>query len=248
MLRKLEDRDNGLFINYKKGFNPIGSFKKKTIEITFDFAYDMSFGEGGRHRDHRSGGSHSRKKGEIFANTFQGKLSEFAVYNVLYKQFSMRKPDLDTYDLGEWDSCDFEINDKKVSVKSTKSYGNLLLLETKDWNNEGQYIPNIEKGHSDYDIFILVRINPYCEDILRGKRVLYSNACNKDELFNEICGQNWTYDIAGFATKEQLKYAISNKHIIRRKELLNGRIPMDADNYYIQSGDMIDIGDIKSYL
>lgn len=94
----------------------------------------MSFGGNGEHRNHRTGGTHQRKKGEIFANAFQGKLAECAIYNQFYNELDITEPDFETYGLGEWDDADFYINDFKISIKSTKSFGNLLLLETRDWN------------------------------------------------------------------------------------------------------------------
>jgi hypothetical protein len=247
-LNKLELRYDGVYINQKKEFNPLGTFKEQTIRKTLDFAYEMSFGDGGEHRNHRSGGTHVRKNGEIFANTFQGKLSEFAVYNQLYKDFVLEKPDLSTYGLGKWDDWDFVINGMKASIKSTKSFGNLLLLETKDWNDSAEYIPNLEKGTASYDIFILVRIEPYCEDLLKKIRALYSQTQSKRSLESLILSEKWKYDIPGFVTREEVKYAISNKHIIQQGQMLNGKTRMDADNYYIQSGDMLPIKDIKKVL
>lgn len=240
-LTKLKESNNGVFITSKKEFVPISQFKDTTIEKTFQFAYDMSFGTNGEHRSYRSGGTHNRKNGEIFANTFQGKLSEFAVYNSLYKYCDIEIPDLSTYGLGEWDSCDFEVNGKRISVKSTKSFGNLLLLETKDWNSNGQYIPNLSKGDADYDVFILVRVEPYCEDLLKNMNSLYYNEVNKGQLFTLIITQKWKYDIPGFVTNEDLIYAIKNDYIIKQGHMLNGKTKMDAENYYIQSGDMLNL-------
>ena len=37
---------------------------------------------------------------------------------------------------------------------------------------------------------------------------------------------------------DQLKQIIKDKHIIPQGALLNGSTPMDAENYYIQTGDM----------
>lgn len=207
----------------------------------------MSFGGDGKHRIYRSGGTNRRKMGEIFANTFQGKLSEYAVYNILYKYFHIKTPDISTYGLGEWDSCDFQVGCKTISVKSTKGYGNLLLLESKDWNSSGQYIPNIYKGCSDYDLFILVRIEPSCEDLLKNMNALYSDTINKDELFAMVMNKTWKYDIAGFVTKEFLMYAILNNHIIEKGKMLHGT-RMDAKNIYIQSGDMRPYSEIVSFL
>ena len=83
-MRRLQDDLNGsMFFTGKIPFTPGIGLKSSTIEKTFDFAYDMTFNKQGEHRNHRSGGTHVRRQGEIFADTFQGKLAEFAIYNHL---------------------------------------------------------------------------------------------------------------------------------------------------------------------
>jgi len=166
------------------------------------------------------------------------------VYNTFFRNNKeaynkLSKPDFDIYGLGEWDDSDIELGEIKISVKSTKFYGNLLLLETKDWNKHGEYIPNINSNkNSLYDYFILVRIKPDGEKIMRNNRLLYSNDIEKEYLYSLIKYEKWEYDIAGYITREDLKYLINNDFILPQKSLLNGTIPMDAENYYIQSGDM----------
>ena len=236
---KLDVSGASYFINSRMSFEPIGTFRPETVRKVFDFAYEMSFGKGGEHRDHRSGGTHRRRNGEIFANTFQGKLAECAIYNLLYKQCDISPPDFATYGLGEWDKADFYIDNHKVSIKSTKSFGNLLLLETKDWNEDGVYLPNDEA----YDFTFLVRMNPYCEDILRRNRLLLSDTVDIEQLYSIVCNNIWEYDIPGFVTLEDLKYVIRNGFILPQSSMLNGRTKMDAENYYIQSGDMRSINE-----
>lgn len=242
-MNKLKQVNNGYYIENSKPFLSGNIFKDETIEKVFNFAYSMTFGEG-EHRDHRTGGLLNRKKGQIFINTFQGKLSELGVYNLIsrknkeaYKKLSA--PDFDVYGLGEWDNSDIKLEDIKFSVKSTKFYGNLLLLEKKDWNSKGEYLPNLntEKDFL-YDYFILVRIKPDGEKIMRANKLLYSNNINKDELYSLIKSQKWEYDIPGYITIEDLKSLIANDFILPQRSLLNGKIPMDAENYYVQSGDM----------
>ena len=247
-MTKLDYRNDGLYINKQVRFTPLGTFKRETIEKVFEFAYSMSFGMDGEHRSHRSGGTHNRKLGEIFANTFQGKLAEFAFYNCAYGKLELEIPDLETWDLGVWDDTDFIVKGKQINIKSTKSFGNLLLLETKDWNQAGEYIPNVGKGSSIYDYFILVRLNPYCEDILKSNSLLYSNEADKEELKDKIIREIWKYDIPGWFDIEDLKMIISNQHIIKQGEMLNGRIKMDASNYYIQTGDMKNINKLLDLL
>lgn len=137
---------NGIYsIKKKTPFAQIGNFKSATINNICEFAYNMSFGKLGKHRANRSGGLKLRSDIEIFIDAFQGKLSECALYNQFYKEHEISTPDFSTYELGKWDDTDFIINNKYIAVKSTKYYGNILLLETKDWSNKGEYIPNINK-------------------------------------------------------------------------------------------------------
>ena len=121
---------------------------------------------------------------------------------------------------GQWDSFDFLINNKKINVKSTKHFGNLMLLEEGDWNNNAEYIPNVASNNHIYDLFVLIRI---------------------DSRTNN-------YDIPGFITRSDLIKIIEKKHLIKKGQLLNGRIPMDANNYYIQTGDMRNINTFNNYL
>ncbi len=242
-MNKLRQNNNHFYIEYKNDFRSENKFQNETIKKVFDFAYSMTFGDG-EHRNHRTGGIINRKKGQIFINTFQGKLSELAVYNSFYQNNRkaykrLSEPDFDVYGLGEWDDSDIVLDNIKISIKSTKFYGNLLLLETKDWNLEGEYIPNLNSDKNYlYDYFILVRIKPDSEKIMSNNRLLYSNDINKEYLYSIINKEIWEYDIAGYITREELKYIIANKFILPQKSMLNGKIPMDAENYYIQSGDM----------
>lgn len=244
-MNKLKQNENNYFIEKSKPFQSGNTFKDETIDKVFNFAFAMTFGNG-EHRDHRSGGNIKRKKGQIFINTFQGKLSELAIYNT-FSQLNkeaydkLSKPDFDVYGLGEWDDSDISLDNIKFSIKSTKFYGNLLLLETKDWNNNGEYIPNLNtEKNFIYNYFVLVRINPDGEKLMVSKRFLYSNEINKEELYSLIKSVNWEYDIAGYITNEDLKSIIANDFILPQKSMLNGKIPMDAENYYVQSGDMKD--------
>ena len=234
----LNIQGNSYFLTSKIPFKPDGVLKPATIEKVFCFAYDMSFTTKGKHRSNRSGGSYSRKNGEIFANTFQGKIAECAACNYFYKFDEKVYPDFSTHNLGTWDSVDLTVLNKEIAVKSTKHFGQLLLLETKDWNAKGQYIPNIDNGVSTYDALMLIRLSPSCEDILKSHRLLFSDFIDKDKLKNIILSQRWEYDFVGYITNSDLKYIIKNDYILPKGALLNGKTPMDAENYYIQSGSL----------
>ena len=244
-MHKLRQENNSYFIDHKKSFQNGNRFHSKTIKRVFEFAYAMTFGEG-EHRDHRTGGTLKRKKGQIFINTFQGKLSELGVYNLFFQHNKeaynrLSPPDFEVYGLGEWDDSDIELDSLKFSVKSTKFYGNLLLLETKDWNEKGEYIPNLTTNKSClYDYFVLVRIKPDGEKLMSVNRLLYADSIEKEQLYALITSKQWEYDIAGYISHEDLKHLIQHNFVLPKHALLNGKIPMDAENYYIQSGDMKD--------
>ena len=131
-----------MLINKKKDFNPIGLIDPSSVKEAFDFSMDMTFNEKGEHRAYRSGGRQIREThGKQFPDVFQGKLGEFGVYQYLKKYYErLSKPDLETYKKGIWETADFDINGKITQVKSTKFFGNLLLLETKNYHKDGNDI------------------------------------------------------------------------------------------------------------
>ncbi len=246
---RLIESDCGMSITHKKPFpSNASAFKPDTIKMVFDFAFSMTFENKGEHRNHRTGGSNLRKNGEIFADTFQGKLAECAACNLLYKIDPSVMPDFSVSKLGTWDSVDVVVRNKHIAVKSTKSFGNLLLLEQHDWDNEGKYIPNREEGCSVYDYFLLIRIKPFCEDVMKNNRWLFSSSISKSELWSQVQQITWTYDYAGYITQDHLKQIIRERYILPKGVLLNGSTKIDADNYYIQAGDMPDVKELISEL
>lgn len=114
-------------ITKKKSFFSAEEFEKQEKTKVLKFAYDMTFGEVGAHRTHRTGGKKQRKHGEIFANTLQGKLAEVAAS----KYLNISGVDYSTETLGIWDDADLEYKDRYFSIKSAKHFSNLLLLEKK---------------------------------------------------------------------------------------------------------------------
>ncbi len=230
------------YISKAKSFCTLSSLSIEEVRKCYDFAFNMTFGNRGEHRNHRSGGTHNRKNGEIFANTFLGKLCEFAVYRQLSYKYEINEPDLSEWELGKWDACDFRIQDKSLSVKSTKYFGNLLLLELKDWSNIGGYLPN---DNQQYDFTFLVRIKNDPESLMKQNRILYSDVQERENLWKIFEANGWEYDVPGYITLNELIYLINNEFIIYKGDLLNGKTPMDATNYYCQSGDMHNIESFK---
>ena len=216
-------------------FSEIGKINIDYVKEAFDFAYSMTFGNLGEHRNHRTGGTHKRKKGEIFANTFQGKLCEFAIYQELKGNHDINKPDLSVFGLGKWDNYDFKVDGKTVSIKSTKHFGQLLLLEAKDWTANGEYIPN---NKETYDFTFVVRIKNDPETIMKSHYLLFNESYDKDNLWSLFKNNDWAYDIPGYITQKELIYLIANGFIIKKGDFLNGKTKMDAENYYCHLADM----------
>lgn len=242
------NKDNYLLMvvpnDFKRSFKSEHSFKDTTIQQVFKFAYEMSYGKG-FHRDSRSGGILHRKSSEIFANTFQGKLAECAVYNLFYRFKNKTEIDFDIHGKGIWDDADLIVNNKAVSIKSSKFFSQLFLLETSDWDKRGRYLPNIDLGRVLYDYFIFVRIKPSIVDLLQQNRLLYSNFVAKNDLDKLIFSEDWSYEISGYLTKDDLVEVIYRNHIIHQGEYLNTmNTKMDADNYYVLLYDLRNIDDL----
>ena len=245
VLCRLRKEGTSCYVTNRKQFVPLGKLSCSSIEKVFNFAYSLTFGREGGHRNHRSGGSTIRHFGQIFADTFQGKLAECAACDIFYKFDNAVTPDFSVTQLGEWDSVDIRVKNKNIAVKSTKFFGQLMLLESADWNSDGVYLPNKDKEISTYDYMILLRIKPSCEEILKQHRLLYSDEINKDYLKKLVFSEDWEYDCAGYITNDDLKCVISKNQKLRKGDLLNGKIPMDADNYYVQAGAMRSISQLN---
>lgn len=225
-------------INHKRKFVAVESLDRDDVERCFEFSYEMAYGSG-KHRNIRSGGEKNRFSGEIFINTFQGKLAEFAMYRYLKRyKIDTTSPDLTAEGLGVWDEFDLEYGELHIAVKSTKYYGNLLLLETEDWNEKGEYIPNAGAGVVNYDYFVLLRISPDGQSKMKEKSLLNSEHIEKGRLKELIHSVEWKYDIAGYITKKDFVRLIEKEYVISKGAVLNGKTVMDAENYYVQAGDM----------
>lgn len=235
---------NSYYVDKRKKFLKYATILQTDKDKCFNFAYNMSYAEKGAHRDSRSGGVMHRTKGQIFINTFQGKMAEFALYRYLKsRHIEVDEPDVSEYKLGKWDTFDLDCQGKHFSVKSTKSFGDLLLLETKDWNEHGQYIPNLASGTAKYDYTVLVRFQPDGEGLMRDGKLLYQRENEvpsniRDILTETIYKKDWLYDFPGFIYHSELVRLINEKRIIPQNAMLNGKTKMDAENYYFQTGNM----------
>lgn len=234
--RPMRIKGNAFSVTERKPFDPTGQIRPSTIETVTRFAFDMTYGSKGQHRDHRTGGTTKRSNSQILCDTFQGKMSEFALANVLYKLDGFIPPNTITYELGEWESADFQIGENLFSVKSTKYFGNLLLLEKGDWDLEGRYLPT-GGAPKTYTHIVLVRIAPDIEELMR-LRGSSSYSSNYEAFLQMALSHKWNYEITGYVTSEDLKEIMRLGHEIPKGSWLNGNVQMDASNYYVQAADL----------
>lgn len=193
--------------------------KQEHIREAFEFSYSMAFGNG-FHRNKRSGGIHHRSAYEVFVNTFRGKIAEFVVSDYFTSQGrEVSQIDLSVMGVGDWDSADLLVDEIPISIKATKHFGQLLLLETKDWNDSGQYIPNLShEKQSNYDYFILVRTKV---DIPDKNNSLFS----KEKLKKIIFEKHILAEISGvLSNNDFVNQIIKYKYIIYQNDLLNGKV------------------------
>lgn len=234
------DLENNTYqVEYKRQFTPHIVLSQDTVQTCFNFANQMTFAKIGEHRNHRTGGNQRRRLMQIFADTFQGKIAEFGFYEFYKDRCDITEPDMSVLGLGEWDSTDFSVNGFQVAVKSTKRTGNLLLLEVQDWDNDGNYIPNIGSGNEIYHFIFLVRVSSSCSGILKKNKLLYSDSLDAENVYKLIADETWSVEITGYITYDEfVNDIIGSNQIIPQNAKLNGNTPMDADNYYVEAGNL----------
>ena len=205
--------------------NNIGNIQKSLI-----FAKHMTFSdeESAFHRKNRSGGIEVRNQNQLFENTFQGKLSEFILYEYFkFHKFDPSEPDLETFGKGIWDSGDLKVQGKNINIKSMKHFSSLLLLELKDWDEDGIYKHN----NQQYDFFFVIRMNIPFKELNNYQNLKVEDFQNK--IF---------FDIPGYITNEIFCSAINTENVIKQGYYLNSnKTKIDADNIYIHLNDFLSL-------
>src|SRR5699024_1589018 len=138
----------------------------------------------------------------------------------------------------EWDTEDLVITSRTgsqytLNVKSTKDFGNLMLLEVDNYNQDGFYIPDNTKS----DFYMLVRIQFDLENKLKSLKCLYDKNLREDSELQKIINETIQetdlenssstlknnkifFDIPGYITHEDLVYIINNNFILKRGDFL----------------------------
>lgn len=229
---------NNYVVNNKRNFSP-HKIADEELDRVADFAYEMCFGDG-HHRAYRTGGDLIRHAGEKFCNTFQGKIAEVCLRKFFRdKGLDSGMLNFDVYGEGIWDDTDLVVNGKSLSIKSAAYFSNLLLLECHDYDDEGRYKPNIGSGATDsYDYYVLMRISPDIKSLFKNQWLLYSDNISREKIHEIIHSHEWNYDIAGWILHDEFVEVIRRGDVIPKNSILNGSVKMDADNYYVQAGEM----------
>lgn len=230
-LRKIKYEEKFLYIfdQYRWSvpfeINKEDVFTEEEILRVFNFAFkSKEF-----HRSNRSGGTLKRDPIQIFFNIFLGKLGEVATYNYLLRNNIKLKNEID-YEIkghGEWDDCDIITeNNKKISVKSSKYYSNMLLLEKKDYNENGELEYNIGTDKTyNFDYFSYVRIAPVKLNVISkfgyGGTFKNNTPYVEKALKSFILNYKWHYEEPFILSKELfLNIAIKNKYFIEKNILI----------------------------
>ncbi|WP_227429993.1 hypothetical protein [Psychrobacter sp. I-STPA6b] len=225
------------------------------IQDCLSFSWKMTYGTDGEHRHYRSGGSQQRKPHQIFLDAFIGKMGEIAFYQMCQsrqKAHNISNVDFDCYQRGQWDNSDFVITDEnnqtyKVAIKTAKSFSNLLLLETKDWqvyNNDAYYLldqqsldSQQENNNHKYDYLSFCRVDSNIHQDF--KKLIKQNSVEvlEDIVLNQLYKTVQVQtEVVGYITNSDLVKVIQEHYILPKGSMLGRSTPMDAENYYVQSG------------
>lgn len=88
--------ENSYRVNSRKDFVRNGILRQEDVSECFDFAYGMTFGGSGAHRDHRSGGQAHRHMGDVYRSiSLRLWYLELTFVRVLQIQCEMEELDVD---------------------------------------------------------------------------------------------------------------------------------------------------------
>lgn len=219
---KIENNRVIIPIGWKKYFSPNVLLSKSDISNCVNFANQMAYGKW-YHNPNAFMWDYHRNNKEIFINALQWKLAEVAFYNFYHNKkpdLELTEPDFSVWWEGKREDTDIEINGKKISIKSTKHFGNLLLLECDRYTDTGLYKEPANWWEPvKHDLIYLVRI----KWIDSADPHYYENTDIQAEI-------TW------YITHENFLEIIKSKQYIKKGSVL--WIPLIVDNYYICTKDL----------
>lgn len=223
----LKEFEGSYLITRKKKFNPL-------FDVN-EYVNDSVIWAGNGERFKKS----SRSRREIIIDCIQGKLGEFVLYKYLRSiGYNINPPSLEIIERGSWDDGDLFLDDKKIQIKTSPHFSNLLLLKKNDWDLEGNYRFNISENSTPYKAFFLCRIKPSVQEVLANFEIV-----NTSKTIEALSNVNFRADIPGFASLKDFREIISSHQYIKSGSKIGSRNISD-DHYYFQSGDLRDIDEI----
>ncbi len=230
----LREHNGNYSVSSKKPFKPTVDASEYSKEC-IDFSYEMVWGSG---HFKESG----RDKSSIFKDSLKGKIGEFALYKHLTKLgYEIPYPDLSVHGYGISDDGDLFLEGRKLSVKTTYYFSDLLLLKKNEWDENGGYLYGKDGVDPEYKAFFLCRMRPNLDDILSIKG---NENPGIDNLYKMLEHVSFRVDLSGFISIDDFKKIIRDKIYIRSGSII-GKREFSEDFYYCQSGDLRSIDDIK---
>lgn len=84
---------------------------------------------------------------------------------------------------------------------------------------------------------------------MKENRLFYSEYADYMFLRDLLTTLDWKANLTGYISREQLvDEVIRERHILPKNSLLNGNTRMDAENYYVQAGDLNSISELIAYI
>lgn len=222
MAVKVQIQDNRVIIpkNWRKIFRANTEISLEQLNQCLDFASKMAYWW-----NHQPLAfwweNYNRTEWEIFKNALQWKLAEVWFYNFyIAKWKEIPYPDFWVWERWVWEDCDMIINDKKISIKSTKHFWNLLLLESNRYSSDGLYLEPAKWTE------------PIKHDLIYLVRVKWVDSYNPAEYKLE----NIEVEITGYIKHNEFLEIIRTDQKI--KQWVKLWIPLIVDNYYVCCSDL----------
>jgi hypothetical protein len=218
-------KNESFYVNCKKEFSPLLNISKYISESVYWAVSQKYFKPNGRDNN------------TIIRNSILGKLGEFFIYDYFNSlNYNISYPDLKIRGKGMWDDGDLILEGRKLSIKSTHYYNNMLLINKNDWTINGEYKWGKDGLDSTYKAFFLCRIKP---------NIPFLENTNIDEIITNITKLNPEIDCPGYLSIMDFKDIIDNEIYINKGDIINNKIKIGSDFYYCQAGDLNRIETIK---
>lgn len=229
--------------NSQRNYVPL-HVSDEAIQKCIDFAYEMTYGRG-YHRANSSGSDYKRKPSEIFASTFQGKLAECALQEYL-KALNVKVSDVDftVGGKGTWDEYDLLSFENAISVKSSKDYMQMLLLNKNDFDEDGKYIHSTSEEYAAPDYFVFSRVRPNINWIVKKSDLPLRQLVSKEDVERLVLPCNWSVDLTGFIDHEEFKDIVIKDGFFVNKNDTVDNLNLFSDYYYTQTGDLNEVHDM----